>query len=151
MLFHTVDNPIQSQTRHLAHISPTLGVTVWLVHTEYTDGVNTSAFSWSCNCGIESTEPYIDVIRSVPYADALAHRFSNNCGIAPLPEPCSRCGHQYPEEKLRLARRGEMRLDDNPTHLCVPPPPGKHRKRRLREYADMPFEFDLDRTPAATR
>lgn len=37
-----------------------------------------------------------------------------------LPAPCPACGWQYDPDKLAAARRGEMTLDPNPTHLCVP-------------------------------
>jgi hypothetical protein len=42
---------------------------------------------------------------------------------SPIPQPCGVCGHQYPTDRLEAAARGVIRLDHNPTHLCVPPPP----------------------------
>lgn len=40
-----------------------------------------------------------------------------------LPEPCPRCGWQYPPDMLANAASGRVRLDPQPTHLCAPATP----------------------------
>lgn len=55
----------------------------------------------------------------VPMNDAVRLFMAEMTGVT-LPEPCPRCGWQYPDDVLVKAARKQVVLDPQPTHLCRP-------------------------------